>query len=319
MGRTSRLMVVLGLGLMALGCTSWTQQRRPDPAAVQGPVEKPEASQLVGYMNRRAQRLQGISVDTLYLDATGAPEIRGSMACQKPRNFRLTGKKFSIPQVDLGSNDQEFWYWVKQGGDHLYHCNHNAYSQGVVQLNFPFEPDWVLQALGMADYDPNDPYEVRMKQDTIELVQTTRSTQGQPIRKITVFDRLTIRPQMGGTTKPQVRGYVIQDMGGQTLATAEINEVSWVSSLVTDPTTGEQRQDYISYPVSLSLNWPQQEMQLDLLLREVTVNPSGLPSGLFQRPRLRNIDSLDLARQIPMGQPSSNLRQVGATYRRGWR
>ena len=36
------------------------------------------------------------------------------IAFQRPRSFRLVGAKFIGPEVDLGSNDELLWFWVKR-------------------------------------------------------------------------------------------------------------------------------------------------------------------------------------------------------------
>ena len=38
------------------------------------------------------------------------------LACQKPRDFRLKGSIGGKQVVDIGSNDDEFWYWISEIG-----------------------------------------------------------------------------------------------------------------------------------------------------------------------------------------------------------
>ena len=60
------------------------------------------------------------------------------MACQKPRDFRLRAKILGTPAVDLGSNDQEFWYWIsKVNPPHVYHCSYENLKTGKVTNDGP--------------------------------------------------------------------------------------------------------------------------------------------------------------------------------------
>ena len=93
----------------------------------------------------------------------------------------LTGTLIGKEEVQLSSNDQEFWYWIKQSKPpYLFHCSYQDLAEGKVrQMPFPFQPDWLMEALGMGEYGPPENYQLRAGQSTLELVENTRSPQGQ--------------------------------------------------------------------------------------------------------------------------------------------
>ena len=76
---------------------------RPEPPDAKAPpvptggARTPTPDELVGYLNREASRLQSIDSRDLSIDvrAQGASVHldSGSLLCQKPRYFKLVGKK----------------------------------------------------------------------------------------------------------------------------------------------------------------------------------------------------------------------------------
>ena len=70
------------------------------------------------------------------------------------------GLAFGGDQLDLGSNPQELWLFVKQPKPSYVFCSHTDFAKVQEDLPVPFEPDWVLQALGMTTWDPAKPYRV---------------------------------------------------------------------------------------------------------------------------------------------------------------
>lgn len=276
--------------------------RSDDPAAFAQPRPLPEditADQLVDMMNDRAAKLHGIDAGDVVIrtkaDGRSVPSLNGTLVCRKPLDFRLKGRKAFIPQVDIGSNSQEFWFWVRQSEEPLLYCSYTDYKDGV-RLPFPFEPEWALQALGMAEYDPNGDYQVKVGPKYVFLIERTNSTRGQPIEKITVFDRMS--PQ--APPRPQVVGYTVKDASG-IIAEASIKKVK-----ETRLPSGEA----VVYPRVVSLTWPRQKVTLELDLDDVTVNPGFSPSqesAHFRRPA--DLPSHNLALGLP-ARPSSRVRRA---------
>src|SRR5271166_5436181 len=105
--------------LLLSGC-AWLnrdkQNAKPPVAANGGP---PQAADLVSYLNREADHLATIESDDVDLTATiqdkRMPMLRCFLVCQKQRSFRLQGANLGIDYVDIGSNDDQFWFWGKEG------------------------------------------------------------------------------------------------------------------------------------------------------------------------------------------------------------
>ena len=104
----------------------------------------------------------------------GGVGLDGRLAAQRPLNFRLQAEVLGKSAVDVGSNNDEFWYWIgKDKPPYLYHCSYADLATGKVNVPFPFHPDMVVAALGIAEYDPNGKYELRKQKRGWELVHST--------------------------------------------------------------------------------------------------------------------------------------------------
>ena len=305
--------VILGLGLGALlvccGCSNFG----PRPATggydqVRFDARQPSAASMVAYLNNNARHIQGLQCD-ITLDAKGpdgrggtqSGVVGGTLDCQKPRNFRLMAKAAGQPMVDLGSNDLEFWFWIaKANPPRVNHCSWEALDRGGVPLPFPIQPDMILAALGMAEYDTRKPYEVNIPKGgrTVELIESL-TVQGQPVKKITVFDR-----NRATGNQPVVIAYILRDDKGRDICSATITAVHY------DRATGAV------VPKRLRLVCPREQTELKMALDHIRVAPiqPNLAATLFSRRNLSNLAGFDLATQradmmLPQGQ--AELQRVG--------
>lgn len=301
-----RLMARAGLGLALLipclsGCNQVPGLRTgttPAPTANQ-PDRKPDVPSLVNYLNQNAQRVQNVraKVDIDCKQGRQAVGLGGNLACQKPRDFRLKAAVLGKPAVDIGSNNDEFWYWISQANPpYVYHCAYRDLSTGKVNLPFPFHPEMVVAAMGIADYDPRGKYELKEYPKTLELIEDATAPSGQAIRRVTVFNR-----HLSSPGQPQVLGHMLQDSRGQLICRASVQRVQ------VDRTTGAV------LPTVVTIEWPAQELSMKLMLSDLQANAldNTQTTRLFQRTDLTGHEAYDIARgaiDTPGG-----LRRAGAS------
>jgi hypothetical protein len=278
--------VCLGLGLvvLTLGCNHGPHNR-DTPTIGRAPLETPKATQLVAYLNDNARRVQAVRCERVAIDCKQGREavgLDGILVCQKPRNFRLKAKVVGQPAVDIGSNQDEFWYWIsKAEPPYVYHCSYQELARGNVAMPFPFQPDMIVAALGVADYDENKTYQVKATDQYLELIENTVSPQGQPVQKVTVFNRSSVGPG-----RPQVVGHLLRDPQGKLICKATIHEVEL------------NRETNAVLPRRVVLEWPGQQIMMDMRLygtQVVSITPEQ-GSKFFQR-NLPDLTSFDLARR----------------------
>jgi hypothetical protein len=269
------------------------------------PSRTPEAAELVRYLNDNAGRMQSLQCNDVSINVKDGslrpiPGLSGIMSCQKPQNLRLQARVMGTPAVDMGSNNDEFWFWVSQNDPPaLMHCSYQDLARGNVNLPFPFSPDWILEALGMKEYNPNGNYQVRVTEKTVELSEQTTSLQGQPVTKVTVFDRASV-----STSRPQVRAHRLLDTKGTVIYSADILKTQ------SDTVTG------VVVPYQVSLAWPVQKLQMSMKLDEVRVNSidASRAQVLFSRPQMPHVQSIDLARLQQPARPTGYVQRVSGTY-----
>jgi hypothetical protein len=297
----------LGLAAILLfgGCHNFKgvwPASNPGQAQARPLPENIDAATLVRSLNDNAARLQSLQATDLTIDAREGSQpvgLTGIMNCQKPKNFRLVAYVLGCQAVDMGSNDQEFWYWIsKADPPYLVHCSYQDLARGGVYLPFPFQPDWVLETLGMAEYNPSANYQVQVGPKVVYLIEQTTSAQGQPVRKVTVFDRTT-----AASGRPTVVAHQLQDANGKEICSAQ------VSDLRLDQASGAL------YPHVVKLTWPAQKIEMKMTLDGVRLNglQAGQPLPVFQRPQLRNVREVDLAR-LP-AQPTGQVQRVRGSMR----
>jgi hypothetical protein len=217
--------------------------------------------------------------------------------------MRATGRVAG--EVDMGSNPEQFWVYASAPGDEplFVYATHTDFESGRAKMpgGLPFEPDWVMQALGLStlpanaqsDVTPND------RERTYTLGWTTTSPQGQVLRKEVVLDA---DPASG--SRSQVKRHVLRDGKNKLVATAEIKN----AEAFRVGANADGKPLAIQYPTHMVLRWEDPRFELDLTLDRAQVN-TGLAEdptrrALFTRPVIRGREPIDLARyEFPTGRP----------------
>lgn len=285
----------------AVGC-AWMRDQfgiRPKPT---GEIKTVTPEQLVGYLNQQSGRMQTLTYGEARLVAREgllSYTLRGNLAASQPRYFRMTGQGGAMGgKVDLGSNLDQFWMYVEAPTTRPMYvfASHKDFEEGRAKLpgGIPFEPDWVMQALGMTTFPPTADYRatVQDRERTYTLSWDTYTPNRIPIRKEIVFDADdAIDP------RPQVKRHLIRDAKGKVICYAEVKSVKTVPVAAADPETG--RAPVVKYPTHVVLRWEEQKFEMDLTLDAAEVNQhltEEQSRRLFNRPNIPGATPIDLAR-----------------------
>jgi hypothetical protein len=299
LGKTGALFVLLFAG--CVWHNPFVTQPQPRPAV---PAEVPTKEQLVSYLNDNAARIQTIDCRrNMELDVKQRLRpnfgLDGFLVCQKPRNFRMQAQFGGNTEVDMGSNQGEFWYWIKRADPpYLVHCSYDDLTHGT-RLPFPFQPEWIMEALGMAEHDATR-LTLTVKPTTLELSENGVGAQGQPVRKVIVLNRAGAVPG-----RPQVNAYLLLDASGREICAARILDTRY------DAPSGA------IVPQKVVLEWPaENNTELTLKLYGMTVNSNIAPNqaqAMFSRPQLPGVQSVDLARGLD--RPTGTVQRTGGVFR----
>jgi hypothetical protein len=290
----------LGLLALSVGCKLFNPGPAPDPATKTTWAAAPKADDLVAYLNRNAQPVTSVegahALVTVKQNGESPLDLESYLACQKgaragtPPNFRLQSYVVGNEEVDIGSNSQEFWFWIKRAPQpYVYHCSYADYPDVAKRgaMPFPVQPEWVVEALGMAEYDPKAKYEVNESKATWDLIQRTKSPGGGELVKVIAFHKAP-RP---GTS--QVAAYILYEPD----AKGKLQTIC--SAVVEDSQAVVAGGKTVVLPTKVHLTCQREKMELTINLGKTRVNqPFGQsdPNVLFTRRTLNNYKSYDLAR-----------------------
>jgi hypothetical protein len=117
--------------------------------------------QIAFAVNSNSQRVQTLQSRDAKLRIRGLPGITVDMVYEQPRRFRFrAGTGLTGQELDLGSNDELFWFWAKQNPQPaIYFARHDAFAASPNRTLVPVEPLWVVDAIGLPQFDPRHVHE----------------------------------------------------------------------------------------------------------------------------------------------------------------
>jgi hypothetical protein len=187
-----RLLLLVFLGLFALSgasCPQFLQQYTNPPPRVLPP--SPTLEQVIDVVNRNNSQIQSFSANNASITGSGFPSLRASVAFQRQKRFRLRAETgLTGAEFDLGSNDELFWFWVRrEQPPAMYYCRHDQFASSQARLTTPIQPEWLIEAMGVAEFDPVLPHQgpYALPNDRLEI-RTVRETPEGPAMKVTIID-----------------------------------------------------------------------------------------------------------------------------------
>jgi hypothetical protein len=192
--KSRRILLSLVLALLASqgGCAwlrGWFVVQDPPPQ-----VLPPGAGleQVIAAVNQNNSQIQALYSSSATISGPGYPTLRAHIAYQRQRNFRLKAEAFG-PEVDLGSNDQIFWFWIKRSQPPaVYYCRHEQFPTSQARRMIPIDPNWLVEALGTLEIDPRLPHQGPYPDKGNRLqIRTILETPEGPNMKVTIVDAVS--------------------------------------------------------------------------------------------------------------------------------
>jgi hypothetical protein len=241
-----------------------------------------EAQQVLVHWNNNARGIESFVCEHVDIDGKSEGQLytlNAKLAFQRPSRFRMIGRFAGKSEADLGSNEEEIWFWIARAKPPaLYYCKRADLDK--VQLATPFQPDWLIEAVGVAPIDPNQFRQVQFaNRDFLGIVAHDRGPNGQAVTKRVVFQRGSGR----------VAAYELFDANHQRIAVAHID------GYFDDPATG------LFLPRDVNLEWPQAATSLQIRLspRRLKINSvtAQQAASLFRRYAgdVTNVEEINLA------------------------
>ncbi|HEX3996977.1 MAG TPA: hypothetical protein VHX65_00325 [Pirellulales bacterium] len=270
-------MLVLLMTASGATCPSWRHGDEVLPTAL---PPTPTLLQITDYVNSNSALVRS-DYSAGRLAVPGAPSIPVTLALEGPLRFRLKASTaITGSEVDIGSNDELFWFWAKrQQPPALYFCRHDQFFASSARSILPVEPEWIVEAIGLPRIDPSEQPRgpLPVGANRLEIRSVRRGPAGD-LTKTTVVDART------GVVLEQH----LYDARGTRIAS------SFTSQHHRDPISGAV------LPREIEIQCPTTQLDLHLSLDEMQVNVLGPQSaGLWMKPVYPGYPEVNLAQGAP--------------------
>ncbi len=231
----------------------------------------------------------------------------GRLAMVRPRNFKLELSSMGQTKANIGSNDEEFWFWVQSSDDpSIYWCEYSELESSALAVTY--QPDWIIESLGLKPITTAEAaaIEVRTTDDpnTSALLFPPTKNRGETFRRMLIVSNYTRRIKehrlySGNVQTPQTM-----------LAQAIVS--SYKDFDLEKSESGAFRTCYL--PESLKLDWKKDQLTLNVALKEVMVNQfdSSRAAAIFKEPVVPGYQRVNLAEMARVA-PGSKRTTVRRT------
>lgn len=248
----------------------------------------PTQAELLKVLADRNTRFRQLS-SNVKISLDGIPKLRGTMQMELPRRLRVKAGVMGVSGVDVGSNDDLFWVWTKVNLPNqrptIFHATHEGFraNQSALRQAIPLEPVWLIEGLGLLQFEPTDTHQGPFvtPEGFLELYTTRQTDTGKTLRVTTVHRQQGIVLQQALYVK---RDEVSYDLIAYTVS-----------------------KDYKSWPdrgISLPQKIEMHLFQNGQAAGKMVIEPSdyrfdslhGAPAQMWGLPQADGVDSVDLLR-----------------------
>jgi hypothetical protein len=284
------IMLAIAATLGASGCRAWNPGTlTPTPRPLAEPTL--DKDQFVAEHNRNADRIQTVEAKpTIGVSGSSGRMknlVDGHLAMERPRNFKLELKSMRGVEGDIGSNDEEFWFWVNDDEKRVYWCNYDEVDSSALAVTY--QPDWIIAALGLRPITPEEAAGIKVnagdEPGTTALVFPPTTSGGQSYTRMIIVWNLNRRIK-------QHRIYQGKVSSKNLMAQADVSQFAEHDAGSDD---GNTQKCYL--PEKVYLKWIQDQLALEVRLRDVKVNrfDSSLSAALFVEPVVKGNKRVNLA------------------------
>lgn len=246
--------------------------------------DDPQLEEVVDHLNRNVEKLSSWRAHSVQIRANNMP-LHGTLAVEKGGHLRLQVNTVVSHEVDMGSNEEVFWIWAKRMEPSYVYCRHDQIDAARQTLGVPFEPEWLMQALGVAPINPNGlTMQIDASNHRARLVQPVVTAHGHTMQKVMMVDL--------------VNGVIVEhsvlDGRGVKVAQARLEDFR------VDRKSGAILARHVN------LDWPQNKMSLVMNLGHVEVNPPSIPSQIWAMPEMPGVQMVDLGKESTLTRTAAN-------------
>ncbi len=279
-GRCLGLVSVVVAALVGSGCHAvGLRTRKPEPLPVVLPPS-PSLEQVMAAVNGNSSRIYNFQADQAVISGPSFPSLRAMVVFERPLRLRIrAGTGLTGLELDVGSNDEIFWVWVRRDPQ-LYFCRHMDFARSAAAQQFPLDPRWVVDALGLVELDPDGQHEgpLPLGENRLQVVSRKHTAIGEQTRVL----------RLDAQTAAVLEQY-LYDSHGRLLASARSLRHR------RDPLTG------LVLPQLVRIDSPLFELHFQIDLGAVRINrPLEVTPDVWQMPQYEGWVPVDLAQTVAM-------------------
>lgn len=192
MNKNLTAVLLLATLVSSSGCWFARNTYGPDPLAPIAFAAPPTLEDVIFTVNANTDRVHQLHTDTASLSLDGSVlGLRTRISLERPRRFRLRAKMVSR-EIDLGSNDERFWFWAKSAPQPaIYYARHDEYANAAAGQLMPIDPTMLIEAFGLVRLEPAAVHEgpYARGDGKVEIRTQLNGAAGQRTRVLVVDDR----------------------------------------------------------------------------------------------------------------------------------
>lgn len=268
------LMGILVLSVLP-GCAlkEWLHRK---PVARQRALPRDATLEAIAdHINEERAGLIGWRSTDVRITATGegllAPRLNATLAVQSPKNLRMVASSVAGPEVDFGSNNERFWFWMKrQEPKVILTGSHDGLGRQQV-LPIPFPPDWLMEALSVLPIDANT---MTLERDSAE---------SERVRLVNQFGKVARRVLIVDLFEGAIVEHQLYDSNNQVVAIAKLSDF-------------RQQPNGTTLPHVIELSMPETKSALTLQIGRIDVN-SSMPESTWEMQEYPKYEIVDLDKE----------------------
>ena len=233
---------------------------------------------------------------------------------ERPRNFKLElSSPMDQTKADIGSNDEEFWFWVQSDEDRsIYWCNYDDLESSALAVTY--QPDWIIEALGLKPITPEEAARSRF--------ETTDDPEARPpwsFRRPRAAAKLITRMMIVSNHTRRIKEHRIYR--GRSAAADPAGPGRSSPTTRTSTWRNRNRAPFQScyLPESVKLEWKKDQLVLDVVLRRTSWSTSSITSErrrVFVEPVIPGYERVNLAEMARADRETSHDRPANAAAAR---
>lgn len=179
-------------------------------------INKQEISYTINKINNRNEKIRTISCflrTTSQMSYKRPVKLNGSINYEKEKKFRLILNSFIGKELDIGSNNNVFWFWsnrMQKPG--LYWSTYENFTK--TRLKTPFNPLWLSHCLGINTITYTNNTTIDLLKDKLRVINAIKNGNNEDVVTITYIDY----------KKSIITGHGIYDSKGILEASSEIQK-----------------------------------------------------------------------------------------------